>query len=119
MHKNQVIIVIAVLVALLPFLGFPRSWEGFFQVVAGLSIVGISIWSTIDKKLSLKAKAQMRQARKFSPETVAPATPIHTPEAAPYYGRRVTDFYPKTGQPGRRASDLNPGESHELVNEDE
>ena len=50
--------------ALLPLLGFPRAWESFFQVVVGLSIVLISIWSSIDKRLTLKAKAQKRQLRK-------------------------------------------------------
>ena len=59
------IITLGVLVALLPILGFPRAWEGAFQVFAGLAIVGISIWSKIDRRLAFKAKAQMR-ARKAS-----------------------------------------------------
>lgn len=50
--------------ALLPLLGFPRSWESVFQVLAGLSIAGLSIWSTIDKRLTLKAKARRRQLEK-------------------------------------------------------
>lgn len=86
-------------IALLPVLGFPRSWEVFFQVLAGLSIVILSVWSTIDKKLTLKAKAQQRQARK---NVEPPGTTV------PGYGKRITDFYPKTGQPGRRVTDLNP-----------
>lgn len=53
-----------VAVALLPILGFPRLWESFFQVVAGLSIVLLSVWANIDKRLTLKAKAQKRQAHK-------------------------------------------------------
>lgn len=56
--------VMGVLVALLPILGFPKSWESFFQVIAGVSIVSILVWSSIDKKLALKAKAQQRQLRK-------------------------------------------------------
>lgn len=70
-------------------------------MLAGLSIVMLSIWSTIDKKLTLKAKAQQRQARK-SPETG------EVPPATSGQGRRITDFYPKTGQPGRRVSDIQP-----------
>ncbi len=72
MSKSKVIIILGVLVALLPLVGFPRSWEAFFQILAGLSIVLISVWSTIDKHLSLKAKAQMRQARKISIPQITP-----------------------------------------------
>lgn len=102
MPKSRIILMLGVLVALLPVLGFPRSWEAFFQVLAGLSIVLLSVWSTIDKKLTLKAKAQERLAKKVA-ETQAPSQP-----GDPSFGRRVTDFYPRTGQPGRRLSDINP-----------
>jgi len=64
MPKNRIIIILGVLIALLPVLGFPRLWESFFQVVTGLSIVLLSIWASIDKRLSLKAKAQRRQIHK-------------------------------------------------------
>ncbi|MDO8728907.1 MAG: hypothetical protein Q7K26_03335 [bacterium] len=64
MPKNRIIIIIGVLIALLPLLGFPRLWESIFQVVAGLSIILLLIWATIDKRLSLKAKAQRRQIHK-------------------------------------------------------
>jgi len=64
MPKNKIIVVLGFLIALLPLLGFPRSWESFFQVVAGLSIVLLSTWSSIDRRLSLKAKAQRRQMHK-------------------------------------------------------
>ncbi|MDP2641671.1 MAG: hypothetical protein Q8P21_00015 [bacterium] len=64
MPKNRIIILLGVLVALLPVFGFPRTWESFFQVVAGFSIVIISVWATVDKRLSLKAKAQKRQLHK-------------------------------------------------------
>jgi hypothetical protein len=106
MPKNRIIIILGACVALLPILGFPKAWESFFQVVAGLAIIGVSIWSTIDRKLSLKAKAQMRQSRKTVEPTDPPA-PIMPPET-PTHGKRVTDFYPKTGQPGRRMSDIKP-----------
>jgi len=64
MPKSKIIIVLGVLIALLPVLGFPRAWESFFQVVAGLSIVMLSVWTTIDKRLTLKDKAQRRQAHR-------------------------------------------------------
>ena len=110
MHRSKAILILGFLVAVLPALGFPRTWEEVFQVLAGLSIIGFSVWSTIDKKLSLKAKAQLRQARRSVPIPVLPTSSDQvTPEATlPYTGRRVTDFYPKTGQPGRRTRDLHP-----------
>jgi hypothetical protein len=111
MPKTRVIIVLGLLVALLPVLGFPRSWEVFFQVLAGLSIVVLSVWSTIDRKLKLQAKAQQRQARKaVSPEELDTIshTPGVVPPVTPDYGKRITDFYPKTGQPGRRLTDIKP-----------
>ena len=56
--------ILGVAIALLPILGFPRFWEAFFQVLAGLSIVLLSVWASIDKRLTLKAKAQKRQIHK-------------------------------------------------------
>ena len=64
MPKNRIIVTLGLIIALLPILGFPRLWESFFQVVAGLSIILLSVWTTIDKRLSLKAKAQKRQIHK-------------------------------------------------------
>lgn len=103
MPKNRIIITLGVLIALLPLLGFPHAWEAFFQVFAGLAIITTMVWSTIDRKLSLKAKAHMRHARKIVSEPEAAPT-----ELIPQFGKRVTDFYPKTAPPGRRTSDLNP-----------
>jgi predicted membrane metal-binding protein len=64
MSKKGIIIMLGVLVALMPFLGFPHAWESLFQIVFGLAIVLLSVWSTIDKHLTLKAKAQKRQVHK-------------------------------------------------------
>ena len=76
MPKNRIIIVLGVFIALLPLLGFPRLLESFFQVVTGFSIVLLLIWASIDKHLSLKAKAQRRQLHKRRMEEIArPLTP--------------------------------------------
>ena len=64
MPKSRIIITLGIVIAILPLLGFPRIWESFFQVVTGLSIVLLSVWTNIDKRLSLKAKAQRRQIHK-------------------------------------------------------
>ena len=60
MHKSRVIPLIGFFIALLPVLGFPHSWELFFQVVGGLSIVLLSVLISIDKRLMRKAKAERR-----------------------------------------------------------
>ena len=104
MPKSRIIIILGALIALLPLLGFPHSGESFFQIVAGLSIVRFSVWNNIDRRLKLQAKAHQRVARK------AVATPLPE-EGAPL--QRVTDFYPKTGQLGRRVSDLKRTEPDE------
>ena len=61
MPKNRIIVALGALIAIFPVLGFPRLWESFFQVAIGLSIVLLSVWASIDKRLALKAKAQKRQ----------------------------------------------------------
>lgn len=75
--------------ALLPILGFPHAWESFFQVVAGFSIVILSVWVTIDKRLTLRVKAQRRQIHKHrvaeikAQEEAAALTPIEVAEQPP------------------------------------
>ncbi len=60
MPKSRVILLIGFFIALLPVLGFPHSWEMFFQVVGGLGIVFLSVLISIDKRLTRKAKAERR-----------------------------------------------------------
>jgi hypothetical protein len=64
MPKNKIIISLAALIALLPLLGFPGKAEAFFQVLAGVGIILLMVWSNIDKKLSQRAKAALRRRRK-------------------------------------------------------
>ncbi len=112
MHRSRWIVVLGALVALVPLSGLPLAGKNFLVIVCGLSIVGLSVWSQIDKKISMKAKAHMRATRKvaFVPEVSEPTGEVvpKVPPVTPTFGKRVTDFYPKTGQPGRRAVDLKP-----------
>ena len=86
MPKSRIIITIGVIVALLPILGFPHAWESFFQVVAGFSIVILSVWVTIDKRMTLRVKAQRRQIHKRrvaeikAQEEAATLTPVEVVE---------------------------------------
>lgn len=101
MPKNKIIIALGALIAILPLLGFPPGWEAFFQVIAGLVIVSLSVLITIDKKLMQRAKARKRQERRVTGNSESEAE-----AEAVRLGRRVTDVYPKTGMPGRRATDI-------------
>lgn len=64
MPKSRIILSLGFIIALLPLLGFPPAWEKFFQVVAGLGIVFLSVLISIDKRLMRKAKAE-RRAKKL------------------------------------------------------
>lgn len=61
MPKRTVYIIIGILIALMPFLGFPSSWKDAFYVLAGLAVVAL---------------AMMRKRRQ--PETVIEAKEIIT-----------------------------------------
>ena len=61
LKRNKIITTFGVIIALMPLLGFPRFWESFLQVLIGLSIVSLSVWASIDKQLTLRAKAQERR----------------------------------------------------------
>lgn len=79
MPKSRIIITFGALIALLPLLGFPHLWESFFQVLAGLSIVFFSVWTNVDKRLKIQAKAQQRAARKVAiipPPENGPEEPV-------------------------------------------
>lgn len=70
-------------VALLPILGFPKSWESIMQVIIGISIVALTVLISIDKKLSLRAKAQRRQARKIITISTPVANNAPQPQSNP------------------------------------
>ena len=74
MPRNKIIITLGVLIALLPILGFPRLWESFFQVAVGLSIMLLSVWASIDKRLTIKAKAHKRHIHKRREAEIARPT---------------------------------------------
>lgn len=83
MPKNRIILTIGFLIALLPLLGFPHSWESFFQVVAGLGIVLLSVLIAIDKRLTRKAKAE-RRIKKLREKVYSDSPVESVEESAPY-----------------------------------
>ena len=42
MSKELIIILLGLLVALMPYLGFPGSWKSVFSIVIGIVIAGIA-----------------------------------------------------------------------------
>jgi hypothetical protein len=100
MPKNKIILTIGFLIALLPVFGFPHSWEVAMQIIGGLSIVFLSVMISVDKRITLKAKAQKRHNKRR-----ALSEPISEEEN---YGRRATDV-DINGEKirfGRRATDI-------------
>jgi hypothetical protein len=100
MPKNKIIITIGILIALFPVFGFPHTWEVVFQVIGGLSIVFLSIMTSIDKRITLKAKAQKRHNKRRA--LVEPLT------EGSNFGRRASDTDMNGNQIrfGRRATDI-------------
>ena len=41
---EKTLLVLAFLIVLVPFTGFPRSWEETFLVAAGLAIIALVLW---------------------------------------------------------------------------
>lgn len=54
MIKNRKTFFIGIFVFIIPFLGFPSSWKTFFTIIAGLSLMVVSIKINLPKKTSLK-----------------------------------------------------------------
>jgi hypothetical protein len=106
MPKSKIILTLGFFIALLPVLGFPHAWESFFQVLFGLTIVLLSVLISVDRRLSLKARVQKRQARK---RAVLYGT-TESDESRIPFGRRATDVLHEQGEVvvGRRASDVIP-----------
>ncbi len=100
MPKSKIILSLGFVIALLPVLGFPHSWETILQVIVGLSIAFLSVMISIDKRITLKSKSQKRYNKRK-----ALTEPL---DEVPQYGRRVSDV-DINGEKikfGRRATDL-------------
>jgi hypothetical protein len=122
MPKSRIILALGFFIALLPELGFPHSWEAFFQVATGLLIVLLSVLISVDRRLTMKSKAEKRHMRKRA------LVEVQMAQADPHtYGRRASDHVdtPQVIVPHRRASDKkivvqdgDVSEAHVPVNEE-
>jgi len=69
MSKRTAIIIFAILIALTPFLGFPRSWENVFIAAAGVVIVLLTAnFSKFRKKTN--GRRGVKRGKKIGPGEV-------------------------------------------------
>jgi hypothetical protein len=65
MSKNKIVFAIGFILLLMPFLGFPSSWENFLSFMFGLVLVAMSF------SVAAKRRATTRRSRR--PRKAAPA----------------------------------------------
>lgn len=100
MPKSRIILALGFFIALLPVLGFPYAWESFFEVASGLLIVFLSVLISVDRRLTMKSKAEKRQLRKRAlVEAQIATTEVQN------FGRRATDHLDEPTVYNRRATD--------------
>ncbi len=101
MPKSRTILALGFFIALLPILGFPHAWESFFEVASGLLIVFLSVLISVDRRLTMKSKAEKRHLRKralieaqtsnIEGENFGRRATDHVRETPTQYHRRATD----------------------------
>jgi membrane protein implicated in regulation of membrane protease activity len=62
MSKNKIVFVIGVVSMMMPFLGFPSSWEDFFSFAIGLVLVALSFSVAVRRRTAPKKPRRMRKA---------------------------------------------------------
>jgi hypothetical protein len=107
MPKSRTILALGFFIALLPVLGFPQAWESFFEVASGLLIVFLSVLISVDRRLTMKSKAEKRHLRKRALIEAQSANQAEASSEPIHYGRRATDRVPEEPKPvyNRRATD--------------
>jgi len=59
MKKTSIIITLSLFIILIPFLGFPRSWEVIFFLVLGLAIIFLTL--SLKNKVSSKTDSPLQE----------------------------------------------------------
>lgn len=54
--KNRILLLLGILIALVPFLGFPSSYENVFQAVFGIFVAAMAFLYARDKHLEAVSK---------------------------------------------------------------
>ncbi len=61
MTKNRAILIIGVILALWPFMGFPSSWENFFHFIFGIILIALAF------SVSMKYRERRVASRRTEP----------------------------------------------------
>ena len=75
MQKINTILALGVLVILLPFLGFPQSWDNFFYVISGLVIVSMAYLLKVNRKQKVSPDESPEKSSFSNNEQQATTTP--------------------------------------------
>ena len=78
--KNRIILILGILVALMPFFGFPSIYENGFYVIAGLAIAVLSFLVARHKRVRLSRKTSKGRVTDVYAETAPIASAISNPE---------------------------------------
>lgn len=68
--KNRLILILGILVALMPFLGFPTSWKNFFYFVFGLGVATLSFLMARHKRIGKKIHHKKDKSVVFSKKEI-------------------------------------------------
>ncbi|MDE1975562.1 MAG: hypothetical protein KGI49_03585 [Patescibacteria group bacterium] len=92
MSKRQTIMLLGVWVLVLPFLGFPGSWERFLGFVTGLVIIAIAYRmkpaeaaGTVETDLQTSVDKPYEEHKTSSPVVPAESQPASEPVHSPVY----------------------------------
>jgi len=64
MQNRKTIFFIGFIVFLLPVLGFPGSWESFFEIVSGLILMFLAARKTLEKRIVKDKRIRLKRKEK-------------------------------------------------------
>jgi uncharacterized protein YabE (DUF348 family) len=60
MSKNKIILIIGIVIAIIPFLGFPSAWRSFFVFVGGVAVSTLSYLIARENRMVMHSKPKSR-----------------------------------------------------------
>lgn len=64
MSKNKIVFTIGFILLLMPFLGFPTSWENFISFAGGLSLIVLSFSVAAKRRAAVRRTKRNRKSDK-------------------------------------------------------
>jgi hypothetical protein len=99
MSKNRIVLIVGALLLLIPLMGFPRTWENFFHIIFGISLVGLSF--SVSLRQRVKRTALPKRAR--NTKEVAKVAVIENPVTEV----ETTPMPAKSEEPPRESEPVN------------